>query len=389
MAKIRALGSKLMCISTWNMTMKTAGSEEPPRRYIAEASASMDWQTPELANLQERIEEEKELVKKIDQLSLRQQAEIANVQVAAAEFARQLSEFSAQKRNALAEVNTYRWALRLVVVVVLGGGFLGILKYSELAGSVQNYLDKRIEARSGKSDRLSLGMLMARSEDYRPALAVFYDYWKDLNSGSTTLDQDARYFFYSNYLWVLGSVETLEPDGTWVGRKQWKELNDDPAFIRFMTEGSWESDPAICNSLGFCSLMHECYGQASGNCLDVARSYFQKAFATSGPVLTRVPNLFAIAMIDLIQNREREAIDEITEAADLDPNDYDIADLSRYENTFKNKPEFSIWSGVYEQQTGGDFSKVYAEFLEKLSRSQRIPKAGSTIRRSARSARKS
>ena len=64
--------------------------------------------------------EEKELIKKIEALSIEQQKSISDAKVAQAELARSLSTFSLDKQTILVELDRYKWALRFVTVLIVG-----------------------------------------------------------------------------------------------------------------------------------------------------------------------------------------------------------------------------------------------------------------------------
>lgn len=163
---------------------------------------------------------------------------------------------------------------------------------------------------------------------------------------------------------MLGQIEDVRPDGSWVGTPEWKRLNDDPDFVReFITGNSWEHDSDLNNSLAFCTLKFS----NSSNVLQIARTYFQRAAADARPEQFKAPSIFAIAMIDLIEGDEKGAAANMRKAEELYPEDYLISDRVTYKNTFVNSTEFKIWAGVSQRVKGKDFVKLYDEFLMGLN----------------------
>jgi tetratricopeptide (TPR) repeat protein len=241
----------------------------------------------------------------------------------------------------------------------LGGSILGILKY-------QDYLDSRIDnkvaARAIKTDRLSLAASQAYSGQWRRSLQLLDEIWRD--PGFSSLDPNFKSFLFLNYVWVLGQVEGILPDGSWVGTPEWKRLNEDPDFVReFITGNSWEHDSDLNNSLGFCTLKFS----SSNDLLRIARTYFQRAANDATPEQNKAPNIFALAMIDLIEDNKKSAAENMHKAEELYPEDYLISDRITYRNTFVNSTEFQIWVGVTQRVKNKDFAKLYDQFLKDVS----------------------
>ena len=262
----------------------------------------------------------------------------------------------AKQETSLRELEVYKWVIRGILLVVLGGSVWTVLKYKEV-------IDTQIAARMVKSDRLNLAVFLANSGQWRESLSVLDDVWADLKKSSSSVDPEYRSFFYRNVLWVVSQAEERLPDGTWVGELEWKQLNQEPDFQReFVTTGRWDDDEAINNNFAFCHLK---FGKDQDS-LAVARRYFEKALQTSSPIQRRAPHLFAIAMVDIIEDQPTDATKRLQEAAEVDPGSYNLSDLKKYRNSFLNSTEFQIWVDVARRLKGEDFQQRYMNFLSTL-----------------------
>lgn len=274
-------------------------------------------------------------------------------------LADQVKALISKQQKTLTELNIYKWVIRVLSVLLLGGSILGLMTY-------QDYLDRRIDSRIAerviKTDRLGLAVSKAYSGQWRGALQLLDKIWGDPTSSD--LDPDFRSFLFVNYLWVLGQIQDVQPDGSWVGTAEWKRLNEDPHFLaEFITGNTWEHDADVNNSLGFCTLKFS----NSNDLLQIARTYFQRAADDATPEQFKAPSIFALAMIDLIEGDAKAAADKMRKAEELYPEDYRISDRVTYRNTFVNSTEFQIWAGVSQRVKGKDFVKLYDKFLMGLN----------------------
>jgi hypothetical protein len=73
-------------------------------------------------------------------------------------------------------MNTYKWIIRGLFVLFLGGSILGIYKF-------QDYLDDRIAGRIAKFDNVYLASVLSTSNQYRTALQEINTYFDKISEG--------------------------------------------------------------------------------------------------------------------------------------------------------------------------------------------------------------
>jgi hypothetical protein len=269
---------------------------------------------------------------------------------------RDLNTTKSEYKNALMELNVDKWVIRFIFALVIGGTIWGLLKY-------QDVIDNRIALHVTKMDRLPTAISLGEIGNWRAALTHLDNIKDDFKKTEFKPTQEFKNAFYPTYLWVLSQVEATEPDGAWVGEDQWRRLNEEPDFIAFKTSGQWESDEAVINYLAFCTLKYE----KQNNVLQIARGYFQRAYSVAKPKQKKAPHLFALAMIDIIENKFPTAIERVKEAEDLNPFSYKRDDLWVYRNSFMNSTEFEIWEQACRKSNAGDFRQKYEEFVAQFA----------------------
>jgi tetratricopeptide (TPR) repeat protein len=263
-------------------------------------------------------------------------------------------ELVGKMQESLHELQLYKWAIRGIILLVLGGSVLTILKYKEV-------IDAQIMVRMAKSDRLNLAIQLGSQGQWREALMTLDEIWVDIRKSPDAVNSQYKSFFFRNFLWVISQTEERRPDGSFVGAEEWKQLNADPDFrAEFITSPRWDNDPAINDNLAFAFLKFE--GSTT-----VARKYFQVALNSSHPDIRKAPNYFALAMVDLIDNEPEKAIAGFQQAGRLDPSSYSIEDAGKYANSFMNSTEFTIWEAVAEQKGQKNFRALYADVANRLS----------------------
>ena len=276
----------------------------------------------------------------------------------------QVKDLIQQQEKALQELLRYKRLLQLLSGLLLGGSILGFGVYWNY---MNGRMDREIAARAIKTDRVTLAISSAYSSEWRRALLLLDKVWPP-NTNSAEFDPDFRSFLFVNYIWILGQIQEMQPDGTWVGAAQWKRLNDDPAFQQeFITGVDRAHDSDLNNSLGFCTLKYA----DSANLIPTARVYFQRSLDNAGSVQKKAPSFFALAMIDLIDGDQKGAAENLKKAEELDPSNYLISDRIIYRNTFVNSTEFQIWAGVSKRVKSRDFTKIYDELLMSLKESNK------------------
>ena len=266
-------------------------------------------------------------------------------------------EMVAKQQQSLHELDLYKWGIRAFLVLVLGGSIWTILKYKDV-------IDTQIAARMLKSDKLNLAIYLANSGQWRESLAQLDEIWPDIGRSSQHIDPEYRSFFFRNVLWVISQAEETLPDGSWVGEAEWKQLNQNGDFQReFVTTGRWDADEEINNHFAFCILKFDGSSQA----LRTASSYLQKSLDSAHPAMRKAPHLFALAMVDLIEQRTDDALKKLQEASELDPSNYELSDFNKYRKSFMNSTEFKIWQGVAKRVGSPDFERAYLNLCDRIS----------------------
>lgn len=264
-----------------------------------------------------------------------------------------------EQQRTLRELNIYKWAIRFLFVIVLGGSILGAAKYLEY---MDRRVDRRIAERAIKTDRLTLAVTYGYSNQWRRSLLSLDKIL--LDPTFSDLDPDFKSALFINYLWVLGQLDDQQADGSWVGDAEWKRLNSDRDFVsEFITGSAWEHDSDVNSSLGFCTLKYS----SEDSLLKTARNYFQKAVEDAEPEQKKAPHLFGLAMIALIEGDQKAAIDKLRKAEELEPSEYRIEDLFIYRNSFMNRAEFKVWEGVARRVKGENFGGLYEQLLKTAS----------------------
>jgi len=281
------------------------------------------------------------------------------------EYQRELDDLGKTKseyKNTLIELNVDKWVIRFIFALVIGGTIWGLVKY-------QDIIDNRIALHVTKMDRLPTAISLGEVGNWRGALTHLDSIKEDFKKTEFKPTQEFKNAFYPTYLWVLGQVEASEPDGTWVGQEQWKKLNEDPDYIALKTSGYWDYDEAMNNYWAFCTLKYV----KADDVLQTARNYFQRAYNVAEPKQRKGPHLFALAMIDIIENKQPSAIERVKEAEELNPLGYKRDDMWVYRNTFINSTEFKIWEQVCRQVNAGDFKQKYEQFIYQFSKEKTKP----------------
>jgi tetratricopeptide (TPR) repeat protein len=288
-------------------------------------------------------------------LTQKQSTSLGNLNDDAQKLTKELETLIKDYRKTLNELNVYRWVVRFLLAA------LGIGTIWALWG-VPEYVDKKISDRITKTDRLAVAVGLANSSRWRDSLGVLVEQWDDFKTPGFKPTDTFKKFLFSYLLFVLGQVESTEADGSWVGQELWTRLNNDPDYQRFKAAGEWDRDMDTNNGLGFCTLKFD----KSDTALRTARKYFETARDLANPLQRRAPNLFALAMIDLIERKPELAEKKLREAEQLDPNNYKIADMIPYKNTFINSTEFKIWEQIARRFKAGEFLSLYNDFLNGL-----------------------
>ena len=97
------------------------------------------------------------------------------------------AELSKIQQNDLHDLKIYKWVIRTLFVVLLGGSIYGFLRF-------QPFIDDRIAVRFEKSDRLTLAMANAVSDSWKEALLGIDGFYDDVKNGKLTASRDYKDF---------------------------------------------------------------------------------------------------------------------------------------------------------------------------------------------------
>jgi hypothetical protein len=260
-------------------------------------------------------------------------------------------------RNTIVELNAWKWVVRFLFLLLLGGTVWGVAKY-------QDIIDNRIAQHVFKMDRLPTAISLAESSNWRGALIILNEVKEDFTKTEFKPSKEFKDGFYPNYVWILSQPDLgRETDGSFVGQPQWDELSHDRDYSDLVTAGTFRYDDGFNTSLAFCMLKF--VGKDRNN-LSIARSYFQAALDSAEPG-RKSPRLFNLAMLDLIEEKNDLAREKLKQAEELNPGQFKNSDLWIYRNTMMNSNEFVIYDTVYHQRQNGDFRKVYEDFLRQFA----------------------
>jgi hypothetical protein len=258
--------------------------------------------------------------------------------------------------SALRELRAYKWVVRMLFALILGGSIYSFLK-------IDDYVDEHVAKRFMKTDRLSLLLSQAEVGHWRDALGLLDEIRTEIGSGKLKADQDFKRYLYYDTVWLLGQTIEKNPDGAWVGQEQYDILMKDPDFRReLFTRGNLLADGDLLNLLALCALKYE---QTPAS-LVKARGYLDQALNRIYPSQRKANIHWSLAMLDLLENHLDSAKQHLESAASLNPVEFRITDLVPYKNSFLNAPEFILWSDLAAKTNKPDFRQTFEAFIVGL-----------------------
>ncbi len=166
-----------------------------------------------------------------------------------------------QYRDALREVQIYKWAARSFFALVLGGSIVGFFQ-------LQDYLDERITKNTSNLEHLFYAKSLSEVGEAREALPELLEFAR--YSSSTPLPQSVpstdsrnlfgdfakagpaiRSYFFLNLLDVISAIPNDTSDDAAFGRIEWNELLKNTRFrADILDNPRWEDDERVLNSMG-------------------------------------------------------------------------------------------------------------------------------------------
>jgi hypothetical protein len=258
-------------------------------------------------------------------------------------------EFFAQERSLLTELNLYRWALRALFVVVLGGSVFGIIK-------AQDYLDDIVARHVQKQDDLYSGAVLTAAGDSRGALERLDSFVNNVGTDKGMWDVkdvsvEQRSFLLFSLLTALSSIEDMDINGEFIGKGDWTMLLDDPVFRnRFLISNRWESDARFNIIIGLCYL-HFAENTAD---IETARRYFIRSGET--PYID-----WYLGVISFVMGDKQDAIEKLNKAIDwkLQPESYRNYDATEILRTIDWNIFTRLWTKIYKTDFGTELKTLF------------------------------
>jgi hypothetical protein len=183
----------------------------------------------------------------------------------------------------LVEMNSYKWIIRGLFIVVLGGSIFGIFK-------VQDYVDERVASRIEKQDDLYSGAVLAATGESRAALEKLDNFangvsGKVAQNNQINVATDAAWnldkvskeeqsFFFLSLLSTLASMKDQFND-EFIGKYHWKALLNDKYFRQqFLTSGRWDANARFNTDMAFGYLK---FGDLKSD-IETAKQYLLRAY---------------------------------------------------------------------------------------------------------------
>jgi hypothetical protein len=164
-------------------------------------------------------------------------------------------------KDALREVEVYKWAARVFFTLVLGGSIVGFFQ-------LQTYLDDRIAKGTSTLERLFYAKQLSDANQPMDALPELLEYARSVSSsrvpenttpeGSQNMFGDfgkagpsVRSYFFFSLLDVLTSIPSLEPEAASFGRIEWDNLFKNTRFHQdIIINPVWQNNGRALNRLG-------------------------------------------------------------------------------------------------------------------------------------------
>lgn len=227
-------------------------------------------------------------------------------------------EFMYENQKTLDELDLYKWVIRALFVLLLGGSIVGIYKF-------QDYLDDRIATRIEKFDDVYLANILSASSENRNALEQIGNFFDKLSDGSkvavgaktqeqgfeqdlsraSDLSKAQRDFFFVTLLDAVAYINDMGIDDNYVGKSYWIALIKNRYFQRdFVLAQRWEANQKFNNR------MANAYARFAENIDDVRQSkrYFEAALSAATLPLDKAQNCFGLTFISLVLDNLDSAV---------------------------------------------------------------------------------
>jgi hypothetical protein len=271
-------------------------------------------------------------------------------------IAKEVESLTKSSSALLQELEIYRWALRVLFVLLFGGTLLGIFK-------LQAYLDDRIQKRSEQLSGFVYGSAAQSSGDPRTAIEQYKDFLGNLESAVLRPSEPIRSIYYLKFIQALADDNQTEPDGDFEVRGVYLTLIGSKFFKKdwLLNEGRWRNDASYLNAWGRCQVK---FGSSLAD-IESAYKLFERAVQSADRPSDKAANHFAMAMVSLIENKEDEAKTLFLRAAEVSPKTHAIKD---YVGIFKNdlEGEYQIWERGAQLLKNPGLADRYNRTMSKL-----------------------
>jgi hypothetical protein len=232
-----------------------------------------------------------------------------------------------QYKDALREVEVYKWIARVFFTLVLGGSIIGVFQ-------LQGYLDDRIAKGTSSLEQLFYAKSLSDSGQYRDALPELLEYARSVSSTSIpdnikATDSRSEYgdfnkagpairtYFFLNLLDVLIGIPDNDPESASFGSFEWEHLQNNTRFQEdIIYNERFRDDGRVQNRLG---LLKVKFAKTRDEVLH-ARYYFERELKYANNSNDRAAPAFIFAIYSLADNNIPDAKKHFLEANAASPN---------------------------------------------------------------------
>lgn len=267
-----------------------------------------------------------------------------------------------EHRSIRDELNIYRWAIRLLFVVLLGGSVVGVLK-------LQDYLDDRIQRRSEELSSIIYGSAAQSAGDFRTAIEQYHPYLEKLESPLFRPSEPIRSIYYYKFLMALADDYSVDPGGKFSSLSAFNALVSSKQYQKDwpVNQRKWNQDHAIMNAWARVQLK---YG-SDEKAIQEALGYMTAAASRAERPSDKAAHHFGAAILNLCMGNLSEAKSHISIAHDMSPRTHGLGLF--YADYAKDlEYEAPMWERVAKIMKKEDLKDRYERFMRDMQASKHI-----------------
>jgi len=275
---------------------------------------------------------------------------------AKAAIAKEFEELSRKNNETLQELNIYKWALRLIFVLIFGGTIVGVLK-------LQDYLDDRIQKRNEELSGIIYGSVAQNSNDASTAIDQYYAFLDKLENPILRPSDQVRAIYFLRFIQALADANATDPTGEFESKSVYFALLDSKYFKKdeHSNKQRWLADPNYLNPWGRCLVK---FG-ATPKEVESAKDYFQQATMIAQKPSNIAENHFALAMLSLAKGDEDPARQNFQKAMKISPKSHGPKEFTgAYVNDLEN--EYQIWRRAAKVFNNPNIDSRYERVMKSL-----------------------